>query len=57
MNAVINNEKCVGCGLCVITCKPKAMTLEIARPPEYITSVKSTMPAGRPSPWGFYDLK
>ena len=57
MKAVINNEKCVGCGLCVITCKPNAMTLEIARPPEYITSAKSTVPAGRASPWGFYDLK
>jgi Pyruvate/2-oxoacid:ferredoxin oxidoreductase delta subunit len=57
LKARILSDKCMGCGLCVITCKPKAMTLEIARPPEYITSKPPEMPAGRPSPWGFYDLK
>jgi electron transport complex protein RnfB len=59
MKARINQEKCMGCGLCVTTCEAKAMTLEIARPPEYIIAPP---PKGAPdfrriSPWGFYDLK
>jgi ferredoxin len=34
--AVINAEKCVGCGVCVLKCPPGAMTMELVRPPEFI---------------------
>jgi electron transport complex protein RnfB len=59
MKAKVDPARCMGCGLCVTTCEDKAMTLEIARPPEYITAPP---PKGMPdfrriSPWGFYDLQ
>ncbi|MBN2099023.1 MAG: 4Fe-4S binding protein, partial [Dehalococcoidia bacterium] len=34
--AVIDKEKCVGCGLCVLRCKPKAIVMELVKPPEFI---------------------
>lgn len=34
--AVIVAQKCVGCGLCVPKCGPRAMTMEVVRPPEFI---------------------
>lgn len=34
--AVINPDKCVGCGICVLKCSPGAMKMELVRPPEYI---------------------
>jgi NAD-dependent dihydropyrimidine dehydrogenase PreA subunit len=34
--AVINKEKCVGCGLCAIKCGPRAIVMELVHPPEYI---------------------
>jgi NAD-dependent dihydropyrimidine dehydrogenase PreA subunit len=36
LKAVIDPDKCVGCGLCVPLCGPKAMTMEVVRPPEFI---------------------
>jgi len=32
----INEEKCVGCGLCVPVCESGAITMELIRPPEFI---------------------
>ncbi len=34
--AVINKEKCVGCGLCAIKCGPGAIVMELVHPPEFI---------------------
>ena len=34
--AVINKEKCVGCGICVLKCQPKAIVMELVKPPEFI---------------------
>ena len=34
--AVIDKEKCVGCGLCAIKCGPKAIVMELVKPPEFI---------------------
>jgi electron transport complex protein RnfB len=59
LKASIINEACKGCGVCVVGCKQRALTLEIARPPEYITSQPHEMPPEfrRRSPWGFYNLE
>jgi len=34
--AFVKAEKCLGCGVCVVGCKQKAMTFELVRPPEFI---------------------
>ncbi|MCX6000428.1 MAG: 4Fe-4S binding protein [Chloroflexi bacterium] len=34
--AVINADKCLGCGLCVLRCGVGAMRMELVRPPEFI---------------------
>jgi len=59
LKASIISENCKGCGLCVVGCKQKALTLEIARPPEFIKSPQQEVPVDmrKFSPWGFYDLK
>lgn len=36
MKAFVNADKCLGCGVCVVGCKQKAMTFELVRPPEFI---------------------
>jgi Fe-S-cluster-containing hydrogenase component 2 len=36
LKAQVIKEKCMGCGLCVIKCAQKALTLELVRPPEHI---------------------
>jgi len=36
MKAAVDAEKCMGCGSCIVGCKAKAMTFEVARPPEFI---------------------
>jgi len=38
LKASIISDKCLGCGLCVIGCKQKALTFELVRPPEHIPS-------------------
>ena len=38
LKAHIINEKCKGCGVCVVGCKQKALTFELVRPPEHIPS-------------------
>jgi ferredoxin len=34
--AIIDEKKCMGCGNCVRACPVEAVTLEEARPPEFI---------------------
>jgi electron transport complex protein RnfB len=34
--AVIVKEKCVGCGICVLKCLPRAIVMELVKPPEFI---------------------
>jgi Pyruvate/2-oxoacid:ferredoxin oxidoreductase delta subunit len=36
MKSRVINEKCLGCGVCVVGCKQQAMTFELVRPPEFI---------------------
>jgi Na+-translocating ferredoxin:NAD+ oxidoreductase RNF subunit RnfB len=61
LKASIIKDNCKGCGLCVVGCKQKALSLEIARPPQYIPrkGESTEMLSGfrRFSPWGFYELQ
>ncbi|MBI2866127.1 MAG: 4Fe-4S binding protein, partial [Chloroflexi bacterium] len=36
LKAKVNPELCYGCGECVITCDPRALSLKAERPPENI---------------------
>ena len=36
MKAELIAEECMGCGVCVVGCKQKALTYELIRPPEHI---------------------
>lgn len=36
MKAVLDPDKCVGCGVCELACVPGSITMELARPPEFI---------------------
>lgn len=36
MKAMVDEEKCFGCGVCVVGCQPKALAMRVVRPPEYI---------------------
>jgi Fe-S-cluster-containing hydrogenase component 2 len=36
LKAFVNEEKCMGCGLCVIACENKAMGFVLVKPPEYL---------------------
>jgi ferredoxin len=42
MKARVINEKCMGCGVCILGCKAKALTFELVRPPEFIPPRPST---------------
>jgi Fe-S-cluster-containing hydrogenase component 2 len=34
--AQIDEEKCFGCGVCVLKCEPKAIAMKLLRPPEFV---------------------
>ncbi len=36
MKARVIKEKCMGCGVCVLQCKQKALRFDLVRPPEHI---------------------
>jgi ferredoxin len=36
LKAVVDEEKCMGCGLCVLGCESKAMIFDLVKPPEYL---------------------
>lgn len=36
MKAVLDPDKCVGCGVCELSCVPGSITMELVRPPEHI---------------------
>jgi MinD superfamily P-loop ATPase len=36
LKASVIEEKCMGCGLCVIGCAQKAMIFDLVKPPEYL---------------------
>jgi Na+-translocating ferredoxin:NAD+ oxidoreductase subunit B len=36
MLAGVIDDKCLGCGVCVVGCKPKALIFELVRPPSFI---------------------
>ncbi len=36
MKAVLDPDKCVGCGVCELSCVPGAIIMELTRPPEFI---------------------
>jgi NAD-dependent dihydropyrimidine dehydrogenase PreA subunit len=40
LKAFVNEEKCMGCGLCVIGCEQKALIFDLVKPPEYLQSDK-----------------
>ncbi len=36
LKAVVDPEKCFGCGVCVLGCEPVALKMKVVRPPEHI---------------------
>jgi ferredoxin len=36
IKAVLDPDKCVGCGVCELACVPGAITMDLIRPPEFI---------------------
>jgi len=36
LKAVVDPEKCWGCGVCALVCEPRALRLDLVRPPEHI---------------------
>ena len=36
LRSKIIEEKCLGCGACIVGCKQQALAYEIVRPPEFI---------------------
>jgi electron transport complex protein RnfB len=38
LKAVVDPEKCYGCGACVLGCQPEALKMKAVRPPDYIPS-------------------
>jgi NAD-dependent dihydropyrimidine dehydrogenase PreA subunit len=36
IKAVLDPDKCVGCGVCELACLPGSITMELIRPPEFI---------------------
>jgi ferredoxin len=50
MKAELIADECMGCGVCVVGCKQKALTYELIRPPEHIPPASEAFryQAGRP---------
>jgi ferredoxin len=48
LKASVNNEKCMGCGLCIIGCEQKALIFDLVKPPEYLSidQKQEMLPAG-----------
>ncbi|MFC1994598.1 4Fe-4S binding protein [Chloroflexota bacterium] len=42
LKAVVDLEKCMSCGVCVVTCEPEALEMHVARPPERIPQLART---------------
>jgi len=38
LKASVKEEKCMGCGLCVVGCEQKALVFDLVKPPEYLLS-------------------
>jgi NAD-dependent dihydropyrimidine dehydrogenase PreA subunit len=34
--ALVDPEKCWGCGVCTLVCAPEALRMHLVRPPEHI---------------------
>jgi Fe-S-cluster-containing hydrogenase component 2 len=34
--AIVTDESCMGCGLCQVVCPTDAITMEVARPEEFV---------------------
>ncbi|MBW1869201.1 MAG: 4Fe-4S binding protein, partial [Deltaproteobacteria bacterium] len=34
--AIVNTEKCMGCGLCTVTCPEEAISFDEVRPAEFV---------------------
>jgi ferredoxin len=58
LKASVNQEKCMGCGLCVIGCEQKALIFDLVKPPEYLSidhqdqSMSPFSEGGKPPVWG-----
>jgi NAD-dependent dihydropyrimidine dehydrogenase PreA subunit len=52
LKASIIEEKCKGCGVCIVGCKQKALRYEIVRPPEYMKGREFKFPTPQPSESG-----
>jgi ferredoxin len=42
LKAFVNEEKCMGCGLCVIGCEQKALIFDLVKPPDYLLTDKES---------------
>jgi Na+-translocating ferredoxin:NAD+ oxidoreductase subunit B len=51
MKAFVNTEKCMGCGLCVIGCKQKALIFDLVKPPEYLQGPEGLPELGESPLW------
>ncbi len=36
LKAIVEAEKCMGCGVCVLVCEPESLKMAVVRPPEHI---------------------
>ncbi len=50
LKAHVLPENCKGCGVCIVGCKQRALSYQLVRPPEYITSHQSRFTPPQPQP-------